>query len=96
MLATILKSPRATATTIAIIEAFTKIREIKRNVVAAVKQAETGKEPKKIIQNIGKLVAGLIIPEVSDLDVISIEDEIEFKFMGMLKLSRKITKKPKK
>ena len=32
MLATILKSPKATETTIAIIEAFTKIRELKRTI----------------------------------------------------------------
>ena len=38
MLATILKSPRATGTTIAIIEAFTKMRECSRNIYADDKQ----------------------------------------------------------
>ena len=96
MLATILKSPRATATTIAIIEAFAKTREIKRTIVDAVKHAETGKDPKKIINVVGKLVSDLIIPDHDDLATISIEDEAEFKFMGILKLSRKIIKQGKK
>lgn len=95
MLATILKSPKATSTTIAIIEAFARMREIKRTIVDAIKQAETGKEPKKMVQKVGKLVSDLIVPDADDLETISIEDEAEFKFMGILKLSRKIIKKPK-
>lgn len=96
MLATILKSTRATATTIAIIEAFAKMREIKRTIVDAIKHAEKGKEPKKMIETVGKLVGNLIMPDDDDMETISIEDEAEFKFMGMLKLSRKVIKRPKK
>ncbi len=95
MLATILKSPKATSTTIGIIEAFAKMREIKRTIVDAVKQAETGKQPKKLIEKVGKLVSDLIVPDTDDMETIAIEDEAEFKFMGILKLSRKIIKKPK-
>lgn len=95
MLATILKSPRATATTIAIIDAFVKMREIKHTIIKAVKYAEEGKETKKMITQVGKLVGDLIAPDDEDLETISVEDEAEFKFMGVLKLKRKIVRKRK-
>ncbi len=95
MLATILKTPRASATTIAIIEAFIKIREIQSAVLDAVKQVKADKEPTKAIQKVGKLVSDLIIPDNDSLETIEITDEIEFKFMGVLKLNRTVVKKPK-
>lgn len=96
MLATILKSPIAVATTLSIIETFANVREIKHTVINVFKSASEGKEPKKIIERVGKLVGDLIMPQDDDMETISIEDEAEFKFMGIIKLTRKIIKQPKK
>jgi len=41
MLATILKSPKATETTLAIIDIFTKVREIRRGLMEVVKNPES-------------------------------------------------------
>lgn len=44
MLATILKSPRATQTTIAIIDAFTQLRELTRNIGAIHNEPDSNKQ----------------------------------------------------
>ena len=95
MLATILKSKAAVATTLSIIETFAHVREIKHAVIDVFKTAEQGKDPTKIIEKVGKLVGDLVMPQGDDLETISIEDEAEFKFMGIIKLTRKVIKKPK-
>ena len=59
MLATILKSPRATQTTIAIVEAFAKIRELSRTVSQF---SEIHDEPtqKSLLQKSGEIIADLL------------------------------------
>lgn len=44
MLATILKSPRATQTTMAIIDSFTKLRELTRNIEAIHNEPDNAKQ----------------------------------------------------
>jgi hypothetical protein len=67
MLATILKSSRATQTTIAIVEAFAKIRELSRLVSQL---SETKEEPiqKSLMQRSGEMIADILDDafEVSD------------------------------
>jgi len=36
------------------------------------------------------------MPDNNDMETIAIEDEAEFKFMGIIKLTRRVIKKPKK
>ena len=59
MLATILKSQRATLTTIAIVETFAKIRELSRMVVQL---SETKDEPqqKSLMQKSGEIIADIL------------------------------------
>ena len=60
MLATILKSPKATETTIAIIDTFTKLREVVRNIEAIHNEADSRKQ-KGLIQRTGELLSMFII-----------------------------------
>lgn len=57
MLATILKSPQAVQATLAIIETFTKIRQLSRNIdeLSIVKEKA---DQKALMQRSGELIAG--------------------------------------
>lgn len=76
MLATILKSPKATETTIAIIETFSKLRELNRNIK---KLSENKNEEKQesILQLSGNLLADLMD---DDLTINESETSIELNF----------------
>ena len=71
MLATILKSPRATQTTIAIIDSFVKLRELIRNVDA---------KQKGIVKRTGQLLSDLLI---DDADTTEMESTIELNLMAV-------------
>ncbi|MDR2555226.1 MAG: hypothetical protein LBC64_07330, partial [Fibromonadaceae bacterium] len=88
MLATILKSPKATQTTIAIVETFAKIRELSRNV------GELAKKPGKEKQNALMQKSGEIISDVlgSSLEVSGMETDIEIN-LALLKFRHKIHRK---
>jgi hypothetical protein len=88
MLATILKSPKATQTTIAIVETFAKIRELSRCVV------ELEKNPVKAKQNTLMQKSGEIIADVlgSSLDISGMETDIEIN-LALLKFKHKIHRK---
>ncbi|MCL2480534.1 MAG: ORF6N domain-containing protein [Spirochaetaceae bacterium] len=59
MLATILKSPQATETTVAIIETFTKIRELTRTVGELGKKT-TEEEKKPLMQKSGEIISDIL------------------------------------
>jgi len=59
MLATILKSPQATETTVAIIETFTKIRELKRT-VGELGKKRTEEEKKPLMQKSGEIISDIL------------------------------------
>jgi hypothetical protein len=88
MLATILKSPKATQTTLAIVETFAKIRELSRNVT------ELAKKPEKKYQTALMQKSGEIISDVlgSSLDVSDTETDIEIN-LAILKFKHKIHRK---
>ncbi|MDR2581149.1 MAG: ORF6N domain-containing protein [Fibromonadaceae bacterium] len=88
MLATILKSPKATQTTIAIVETFAKIRELSRNL------GELAKKPEKEQQNALMQKSGEIIAEVlgNSLDVSDMETDIEIN-LALLKFRHKVRRK---
>ena len=62
MLATILKSPRATQTTMAIIDSFTKLRELTRNIEAIHNEPDNAKQ-KGLIQRTGELLSDLLVDD---------------------------------
>jgi len=88
MLATILKSPKATKTTIAIVETFAKIKELSRNV------NELAKNPEKEKQSALMQKSGEIISDVlgSSLDISDTETDIEIN-LALLKFRHKIHRK---
>ncbi len=88
MLATVLKSTTATKTTIAIIEAFAKIRELSRNIRML---SEIQDEPSKNI--IMKKSGGLIAEILDDpLRVSDTETTIEINF-AVIKFKHLVKKK---
>ena len=88
MLATILKSPKAAQTTIAIVETFAKIRELSRNV------SELAKKPDKEKQNALMQKSGEIISDVlgGGLDVSDTETDIEIN-LALLRFRHKVRRK---
>ena len=60
MLATILKSPKAVETTIAIVEAYAKLKELSRVMTQIPQQEENSVEQKTLLQRGGQLVEGLL------------------------------------
>ena len=90
MLATILKSERATAVTIAIIETFAKVRELKRELV------ELHKETNKVVQeakmrHFGDVLTDIVMP---DLETSETESSLEINFIiGKIKHTVKRVRK---
>ena len=85
MLATILKSPRATQTTLAIIETFVQIRELARTMQSAV-QAEDEKQKKSLMQKSGELIGDIL---GSQFETVGTETEVELNF-AMVKIRHKV------
>lgn len=88
MLATILKSDQATATTLAIIDVFAKTREI-TSTIKQIRDSSDEGQKKKTLQRTGELITELL-----DYDASSDESEttIELNF-AVLKLKHTIKKK---
>ena len=90
MMATILKSERATQTTIAIIETFAKTRYLKRELVALHKETDSTQASEKL-KRFGEVIADLVMP---DLETSETESTLELDFfIGKLKHTVKRTKK---
>ena len=85
MLATILKSPRATQTTLAIIETFVQMRELARTMQAAA-QTEDEKQKKSLMQKSGELIGDIL---GSQFETVGTETEIELNF-AMVKIRHKV------
>ena len=81
MLATILKSPKATQTTIAIIETFAKIKELTRT-VSKISESHDEQEQKGLIQHGGDILSDLLYQEIP---ISSTETSVELNF-AVLKL----------
>jgi len=95
MLATILKSPKATQTTISIIEAFEKMQEMSLSIVELMKDHQNVQKQKTLMQK-GEELFGDIIGNA--LDIVDTETSFElnlaaFKIKHTVK--RKIKKSPK-
>ena len=89
MLATILKSPQATQTTIAIVEAFAKLRELSQNLIALGSSEEDVVEP-EVLQSAGGLLKDLLF---STFPQSSAGTSLEVN-LGIMKLKREIKNEP--
>jgi len=88
MLATILKSPRATSITLAIVETFTRIRELSRT-VSELSQIKDKNKQKTLMRKSGEIVAELLD---NDLDVSETETSFEIDF-SVMKFKHVVKKK---
>jgi hypothetical protein len=91
MLATILKSPVATETTIAIVETFAKIRELSRTVVELQQQPDKQKQ-KNMLQKSGEIFSDILF---SDFETTATETTFELNLFA-LGVKHTIKRKPRK
>ena len=94
MLATILKSPQATQTTLAIVETFTKIRELSRSVVELVEDPENEQKQGTIMQKSGDILREII---GNDLQTTNTETSFELNLLAAVKFKHTVKRgrKPK-
>ena len=90
MLATILKSPQATQTTIAIVEAFAKIKELSRAIAELSETSEEYKQ-KSLMQKSGEIIADIL---GDDMQVTDTETSIEINF-ALMKFKHTVKQKKK-
>jgi hypothetical protein len=88
MLATILKSPKAIETTIAIIKIFTQVREIKRAIMDVVKNPEEELKQKTLLERAGQLIGKLIMPTNDDMEIVESETKHELSVLVGYKFTR--------
>jgi len=88
MLATILKSPQAVQAILAIIETFSKIRELSRN-ITILSNIEDKTEQQNLMQRSGELIASIFDDDLQTTDT---ETSIELNF-AVLKFKHTIKKK---
>jgi len=91
MLATILKSPTATQTTIAIVETFTKIRELSR-VINQIPDIHEEVKQKSLMQRSGEILSEIL--DNNNLEVTEDETSIELN-LALMKVKH-ITKRKKR
>lgn len=88
MLATILKSEKATQTTIAIIETFTKIRELSRT-VSELAEIKDETEQKSLMQKSGEIISDILGEDMKTTDT---ETTVELNF-AVLKFKHTVKRK---
>jgi len=88
MLATILKSPQAVQATLSIIETFSKIRELSRNIKTLSNIKDKTKQ-ENLMQKSGELIASILDDDLQTSDT---ETSIELNF-AVLKFKHTIKKK---
>jgi len=90
MLATILKSEKATTVTFAIIETFAKVRELKRELVELHKETDKDVQETKM-QHFGEILTDIVMP---DLETVETESSLEINFIiGKIKHTVKRVRK---
>jgi hypothetical protein len=92
MLATILKSPKATETTLAIIDTYAKVREISRTIKALPNTPQNTPKYQELMQKTGDLISELVVPE--ELDTAETEACIEVN-LALVKFKYTVKKKSK-
>lgn len=90
MLATILKSPQATQATIAIIETFASVRQLRRE-LRALHNEPDNKRQQTGMQHFGELLSSIVMPE---LETSETESSLEINFLiGKIKHTVKRVKR---
>ena len=89
MLATILKSPRATQTTLAIIDTFVEVREMACTMEALQNVIDGGTEQQSLLLKTGQLLATVV---GNNLSTASTDTEIELNF-AVVKIKHKFIRK---
>ena len=90
MLATVLKSDRATDVTFAIIETFAKVRAIKRELVELHKEVDKQKQASKM-KHFGEVLSDIVMPELNTAET---ESTLELNFViGKIKHTVKRVKR---
>lgn len=92
MLATILKSPKATETTLTIIDTFAKVREISRTIKALPQTPQNTPKYQELMQKTGDLISELVVPD--ELDTAETEASIEVN-LALMKFKYTVKKKSK-
>lgn len=90
MLATILKSPKAVETTLAIIDTFAKVKELGRTINQIQALPENSPKQRSLMEHTGDLIADLLIPE-NELEVTGTETTYEMNF-AIFKVKRIVKK----
>ncbi len=93
MLATILKSKKATETTLAIIDTFAKVREVSRIVNQLPAAKKDSPEQQRLMQRAGDIISDLVVPDTLETD--ETEASIELNF-AVVKFKYSVKKKAKK
>ena len=92
MLATIIKSPRATKTTLAIVDTFVTVRELANTMERLQNAQDGGKQQQQLLKHSGELMADMI---GNNLSTTTAETEIELNF-AVVKIKHKIVRKDEK
>ena len=92
MLATIIKSSRATNTTLAIIDTFVTVRELASTMERLQVAQDGGKQQQQLLKHSGTLMADII---GNNLSTTTAETEIELNF-AVVKIKHKIVRKDEK
>jgi len=92
MLATILKSEKATHTTIAIVEAFAKMRELSNTVAELVKSPDDMQKQAEVMQKSNELLSDMVTKE---LQTTGTETSYEFNLLSAVKIKHTIKKELK-
>jgi hypothetical protein len=90
MLATILKSPMATETTLAIIDTYAKVRELGHIMNQIQSLPENSPKQKNLMEYTGELIADLIIPD-DEMEVTGTETTFEVN-LALFKIKRTVKK----
>lgn len=90
MLATILKSQKATETTLAIIETFAKVKELGHAINQMQTLPENSPKQKTLMEHTGDLIADLMIPE-NELEITGTETTYEMN-LAIFKIKRTVKK----
>ena len=77
MLATVLKSAKAEEATFAIIETFTKVRELKRELIELHKEKDKAKQASKM-QHFGEVLTDIVMPDMQTQET---ESSLEINFI---------------
>lgn len=89
MLATILKSPQAVSTTLAIIDTFTMPRQLVRTMESLQNVEDGGEQQKNLLQKTGEILADIV---GNNLSTATSETEIELNF-AVVKIKHKVIRK---